>query len=138
MKIKRLIHKSVTAFLWFSLFALLVFWVSICPGCTTIKFADEQGVEVYAPPAEYTGMVDETPPSSINPECRIYFRDHKTQSNKEFEDYMKMVVRGYERQGIKISEPVFIRHKYDGINWLMGDYWGAVIYFLEKGEKDEL
>ena len=138
MKIKRLIHNLTTALLWLSLFALLIFWMSICPGCTTIKFANGKGIEVYHPPAEYTGTVDETPPSSINPKCRIYFRDHRTQSNKDFEDYMKRIVRGYERREIQISKPVFIKHKYDGINWLMGDYWGAVIYFLEKGEKDEL
>jgi len=119
MKIKWLFHNISSIFLWIFFFAFLIYWMSVCVACITISIGTPE-------------VIKENPASSINPKCQIYFRCHKTQSNKDFEDYMRRIVNGYEKQEIKISEPVFIKHKYDGINWLMGDYWGAIIYFEEK------
>jgi len=131
MNTRRLIHKSVTAFLWFIFFALLMLYISICTGCTTIRFADEQGVKVYHPPTEYTGMTDEGPPASLNPPHRIVKRKDYF-DNKGFWDAVRIACSRLEVQGYLIRKVLISTHDKDGLNWKAGDFDIAVIYYLEK------
>lgn len=108
-----------------ALLPAIVLFIGICAVGTMIEKKANPTTEKWQ--AE---IINQGPPSSINPPHDIIIKNHK-QSSFGFGMKLARAIKWHQKQGHIIMEVRIIFYAHDGLNWRQGDISEAWIYYEE-------